>query len=280
MSALKKVLDSTPKRVYNIRRKDGEGFDLSSISEMSPLADTLYTYYKRVRETYEANTDLFPTPPVFAGGFFRDILWDNFWPADLDLFFNSHGMDPNEAEDNLCLFLHKLGLEYQEVKNEEYAGLNSMRVFNCVGIPGTRAYLQAILKDCGPPSKDPLYVTEDFHYNHGKAVLSVVGEPEIHYHGHAVAGHLHKIHAAYGEKGMKKCKDKFYGYRDFKQIDFSVPSQPIKPKSEVKMPNSMIDVKYWNSRDFQDILKQQTFRIKVRNEFVQQFVPNNRRPVP
>lgn len=284
MTSLKKVLDKTPKGVYNICKKDGEGFDLSSIpfgrypqgtfrkqddnreGNDSAMADTLWPYYKLVRDTYNADPSLFPTPPVFSGGFFSDIVFGR-WPSDLDLFFNSYGMENEEAEDNLCLFLTKMGLGFSEyVAKEQYSrmgitakeqGSGTFRVFNCVPLPTARCHIQAILKDMGPPEDDPLYVTKDFHYNHSKAALAIVGEPEVHYHGHAVAGWEHSIHVQYREGGHAKCRGKFFGASGFRFV---------KMDETPKHPTQILE----------SLRKSQ----QLRNEFVQQFVPNNRRPVP
>lgn len=335
MPALKKVLDKTPKGVYNICKKDGEGFDLSPIpfgrypqvtfytkadnireGNDSAMADTLWPYYKLVRDTYLSDPSLFPSPPVFSGGFFSDIVFGR-WPSDLDLFFNSYGMEKEEAEDNLCLFLTKLRLGFYELDDFNYVGLGSFRVFNCNPLPEARCHLQTILKDMGPPDPDdPLYVTKDFHYNHSKAALSVVGPAEIHYHGHAVAGWEHSIHVQYREGGHAKCRDKFFGAGGFKfvKMDEEGEHYVTKPKSDVKMPgfrffegNTTHTDFVWQNGEIQDFLQVNPVvndpdmrpagdpigrpqhvldaireRQQQRNAFVNQFDPvrNNRRPVP
>lgn len=226
MNPLKKVLDNTPKSVYNILNKDGEGFDLSSIPyggihNKQPLSSTLWYYYEKVKDVYEKNPSFFNNPPIFAGGYFRDIAWKREWPNDLDLFFNSYGMETSEAEDNLCLFMSELDLPFTEINKAEYAGINPMRIFDIFTLePRVRTKLQIILKDLGPPSDDPLYVVSDFHYNHGKAALSVKGPAEVHYHGHAIAGLEHKIHVQYRERGFIKCFASL-GSADFKQVDYT-----------------------------------------------------------
>ena len=316
MSHLKKLLDKTPKQVYNISKKDGEGFDLSSIplqegtsfrpAASEPFVRTLWDNYKIIKDQWDKDPSLFPNPPVFSGGFFRDIVWGRNWPADLDLFFNSHGMTKEEAEDNLCLFLVQAGLRFTEQDNARYAGksgLNSFRVFNCeTNRAEHRCHLQVILKDLGPPEDDPLYVTNDFHYNHSRAALSVVGDPEIHYHGHAVAGWEHRMHVQYREGGMNKCRNIFYGYRNFKMVNLALSTYNAKgkPKSDLKMPNPCAEVKLtegpaylgrWNNLygaaepvavDPLNVLQARNVVIQQRNEFVNQFDPlrNNRRPLP
>lgn len=249
MKSLQKVLDNTPKAVYNIFKKDGEGFDLSSIPVKNVSGDpflrsgpdiknrnteTLWMYYRRVRATYEADPSLFPTPPVFSGGFFRDLVWGQ-WPRDLDLFFNSHGMTKEEAEDNFCLFLHKLGIPFSEQVGENYINDPCVfRVFNIEALPNATCHLQVILKDIGPPEDDPLYVTNDFNYNHSRAALPVVGDPAITYHGHAVAGWENRLHVTYREGGLQKCKDFTYGDKSFKVLDLS-SNYKTKPKSGIKL---------------------------------------------
>ena len=316
MSHLKKLLDNTPKQVYNIFKKDEERFDLSDIPQgwevgfgfrpaghLPHLSLTLEHAYKLVRNTYEENPDLFPTPPVFAGGFFRDIVWSNSFPSDLDLFFNSHGMTKEEAEDNLCLFMIKMGVPFKErdasLSSEAYRRMNiaaketgngAFRVFDFDPItPASRCGIQAILKDMGPPQEDPLYVVEDFHYNHSRAALPVVGEPEIHYHGHAVFGWEQSCHVQFREGGFRKCREKLYGgvkYM-FKQLDLVAnTTSTTKPKSNVKMPNPCSEIILQNNQTYQAYAAQAIELQRVvnqnRNEFVNQFDPlrNNRRPVP
>lgn len=259
--ALKKALDKVPKSVYNIRRKDGEGFDLSSIPNKFNRAavepyfqQTLFNSYSLIKQAYEDDPSLFVAPPVFAGGFLRDILWAK-WPNDLDLFVNSHGLDPTEAEDNLCLFLSKLGVRYQEhcpaFDNAQYARMKIeskadwstvFRVFNLIdneihlplGEERTiMCHTQIILKDLGPPQDDPLYVTNDFHYNHGKAALSVAGEPEIHYHGHAMGGFTHNVHLQYREGGFTKCDEmeRSFTYEQRLKVQRLDLTKPITPES-------------------------------------------------
>ena len=301
MSHLKKLLDNTPKQVYNIFKKDGEGFDLSSIplqeetffrpASSEPFVRTLWDNYKIIKTQWDKDPSLFPNPPVFSGGFFRDIVWGRNWPNDLDLFFNSHGMTNEEAEDNLCLFLVRAGLRFTEQDNARYAGkegFNSFRVFNCENNQEHRCMLQVILKDLGPPEDDPLYVTNNFHYNHSRAALPVVGEPAIHYHGHAVAGWEHRMHVQYREGGMDKCKDIFYGYRNFKMLNLAASTFNAKgkPKSDVKMPKSELRTLVWDNQLYReylaDAIQLQRVVNQNRNEFVNQFDPlrNNRRPVP
>lgn len=318
MSHLKKLLDNTPKQVYNISKKDEEGFDLSDIPQgwevgfgfsanrhLQPLSLTLEHAYKLVRKTYEENPDLFPTPPVFAGGFFRDIVWANSYPSYLDLFFNSHGMTKEEAEDNLCLFMMKMGIAFKErdafLTAEQYVmmkieaketGNGAFRVFDFDPItPASRCGIQAILKDMGPPQDDPLYVVKDFHYNHSKAALAIVGEPEIHYHGHAVFGWRQSCHVQFREGGFRKCNEKLYGGKkyQFKQLDLVAnTASTLKPKSNIKMPKpkGQLEVKAWNLETYRAYVDQtielQRMINQNRNEFVNQFDPvrNNRRPVP
>lgn len=266
MTSLKKKLDNTPKQVYNIYKKDGEGFDLSSIPSqevnrpefLEALETTLAEAYVLFRDAYEKNPTLFPNPPVFAGGFFRDIVWKvGMFPADLDLFFNSYGMEKEEAEDNLCLFLSTLGVTFSELGNSEYAGdPKTFRVFDLKTLPNSFGHVQVILKDMGPPSDDPLYVTEDFHYNHAKAALSVVGEPVVHYHGHAVFGWEQKCHVAFREKGLDKCRTLFRLKEKFKTLDLTDPlnekltnvANVVKDKPDFSDP---LEVKKWYADYYQ-----------------------------
>jgi hypothetical protein len=247
MTLLKKTLDKYPKEVYNILSRDGErSIDLSHFPRMFTAAipavqeareegirATLELWYNKVTDGYNSNPSLFVSPPVFSGGFFRDIIFGG-WPNDLDLFVNSHGLSPEEAEDNLCLFLSSLGEKFTEDDNPEYAGNNAMRVFDFPATAGEVCKFQVILKDMGPPSDDPLYVTEDFHYNHGKFALSVTS-PEVHIHSHAVAGFRHKMHVYNSDSGLKKCKDLFYGQRDhYKWIDLRDPQALLETPLERK----------------------------------------------
>ena len=248
MTPLKIKLDKTPKEVYNILNRDGErSIDLSHFPRAFefPINDyggareeairaTLQHWYFKVKDVYDSDPLLFPNPPVFSGGFFRSLIY-GLWPKDLDLFFNSYGMTPEEAEDNLSLFMAKMNESFEEKDNASYAQtLGSFRVFDFFVVQGTCCPLQIILKDMGPPSDDPLYVTEDFHYNHGKFALSVTS-PEVHIHSHAVAGFRHKMHVYNSDSGLKKCKDLFYGQRDhYKWIDLRDPQALLETPLERK----------------------------------------------
>jgi hypothetical protein len=160
----------------------------------------------------------------------------------------------------------KMNESFVEKDNTAYAStLGSFRVFDFFTVEGTCCPLQIILKDMGPPSDDPLYVTEDFHYNHGKFALSVTS-PEVHIHGHAVAGFRHKMHVYNSDSGLKKCSDLFYGQRDYKWIDLRDPTT-------------------WS----EDLLERKNKAIKKRNAELEQYrgagnpcaeiVLDNRRPV-
>lgn len=324
MSTLKKKLDKTPKQVYNIVKKDGEGFDLSSIpfgySKTPDYNDTnyarvarelrlvpvLWDSYRLVKKTYEENPDLFSNPPVFAGGFFRDIVWGIAYPKDLDLFFNSYGMENAEAEDNLCLFLSKMGLSFKERDYNEYEGSMEgvFRVFDLETVRGHRCPVQAILKDMGPPEDDPLYVTKDYNYNHSKIALSVAGEPEIHIHGHAVFGWEEMCHVQFGPKGFDKCDNNFPRSR-FQRLDlWKDPTVTTKPKSGVKLkttnpcseiPLTPADGEFIGLIERELVARELNMRPagaglveaiqqaqRMRNQFIDQFDPlrNNRRPLP
>lgn len=247
MSNLKKILDNTPQKVYNICIEDGEGFDLSPIpfslcrpERRQPISRCFWNYYSRVKQVYDSNPSLFPTPPVFSGGVFRSIVFGGF-PGDIDLFFNSYGMEDHEAEDALCLFLHKLSIPYEESCNAEYAGIQGFRVFNCY-IVSEFFTLQAILKDMGPPQENPLYVTEDFHYNHAKAALSIEGPPLVYFHGHAVAGWEHKIHVQYRDGGFDKIRTTI-GMTNFKLLNLTPASRTYSSKSGAKHPKPFTEGK-------------------------------------
>ncbi len=265
MSLLKKTLDKYPQEVYNILSRDGErSIDLSHFPRMftpfhegdnkereDGLRATLEFWYNKVTDAYNANPDLFNTPPVFSGGFFRDIVHGRY-PNDLDLFVNSHGLTREEAEDNLCLFLSSMGEKFVEFENPEYAGQQgAFRVFEVYAVPGTVCTFQIILKDMGPTEDNPLYVTKDFHYNHGKYALAA-GSSEVYAHSECVAGFRDKVHIYRGEKGKAECNDKFWGSNGYKWFDLDKQDDPLERKKAA---------------------------IKKRNEEVAKFVLDNRRAV-
>ncbi len=272
MSLLQKTLDKYPQEVYNILSRDGErSIDLSHFPRMftpyhegqnrgreEAMGRTLELWYNKVTDAYLANPSLFVSPPVFSGGFFRDIILGRY-PDDLDLFVNSHGLTKEEAEDNLCLWMSQLGEKFEEASdNPEYAGqMDAFRVFDFHSAPNTICRLQVILKDMGPPEENnPLYVTKDFHYNHGKYALQA-GQPLVYAHSEAVAGFRGKAHIYRGRKGQSKCQEKFYGMQGYKWFDVDAPAthsdDPLERKKEA---------------------------IKKRNEEVAKFqVPDDRRPM-
>jgi hypothetical protein len=267
MSLLQKTLDKYPQEVYNILSRDGErSIDLSHFPRMfTPYHEghnkereertraTLELWYNKVTDAYTANPDLFSTPPVFSGGFFRDIVHGR-WPDDLDLFVNSHGLTKEEAEDNLCLFMTAIGEKFVENVNPEYEGQQgAFRVFDIYDVPNTVCPLQVVLKDMGPPEDNPLYVTKDFHYNHGKYALQA-GQPLVYAHSEAVAGFRAKVHIYRGDKAKAKCDEKFWGFKGYKWIDLDNPAT--------------------SSADPLLLKKEAT---KKRNKEVAKFVPDNRR---
>ena len=264
-STLKKVLDSTEKRVYNlVREVDGRlTLPTSFPARDKTMAGSLLKTFKPVFETFQRvwkeNSDLFPTPPVFAGGFFRDLVWGGL-AKDIDIFFNSHGMTNEEAEDNLCLFLDNCGYKVTEriseyhdstathrltlnprtllydlvptgpsqhglkgvfrVFDQTYTGEN----FADINDGGILVPFQVILKDCGPPTEDPLYVTEGFNYNHGMMAMSVAEDLVLHASGPAVFGWESSCHVQYGPKGFDKAqRGTYHSGVAFKQLDLTKP---------------------------------------------------------
>lgn len=268
--SLKKRLDNTPDKVYNLLR-DGEGrfilpdplgrikqnrsYELALLgtSELALLRTSMLTeVYEEFRRAWDSDPSLFPNPPIFAGGFFRDIIWGE-WSNDLDVFFNSHGMTNEEAEDSLALFMAKIPRKFTEKDNRTYvqqrgsdAGLPGVfRVFDEVNWVENFCPVQIILKDMGPPEDNPLYAVRDFNYNHAMIAMPVTGEPAIHCAGPAVFGWENSCHVQFKKKGLEKCNEVFHR-KTFNILDLMNPNHDLpddlleRKKEAIKRRNEKI----------------------------------------
>ena len=125
----KKELDNLPEMGYNILREAEGDFFLpipTKVSGTFPYPNnykvTLEYWINKLKPLFDKYPIHFPYgKPIFAGGFFRDVKLSRI-PNDLDLFINSHGLDTDQLDDDLCLLLSYMkGVEVSrhDVNNEE-----------------------------------------------------------------------------------------------------------------------------------------------------------------
>lgn len=217
---LKKALDKHKDQVYNIR-KDG----LDALPFISKHGKAVYPHYHLVltslKEAWEEMKDLFPNPPVVAGGALRDLLLDECvkdFPDDFDVWVDcSHFDTTEEAEDALTLFA-------SAVKNSKvfasegtvFANRTEVSLYSSTGETNDANEFKRTIVDIiditGRPSPDlrpdlnqryrpyccpiqiigvknkiekPLDIVRGFHYNLVKAALTI--DEEIHIDGSLIA---------------------------------------------------------------------------------------------
>lgn len=247
---LKKSLDKYANVVYNLRI-GCEGFPYigtfyKTITTNPDLTNryeqTLLRNLENVRAVWFDNgfDKIFPNEPVFAGGFFRDLILGQ-WPNDLDLFINTYGMDETEAEDNIALFTYMLGgtMEEHEVDAARYENgfpdpngkepsqfnKQNFVIFNRLHFDeeqpgGFHIMLQVIGRDFGRNLSSPLDTAADFDYNLVMAVMDLDGN--IHLTKEFVFGATEKKVIVTRPSGMHRSKARL-GYTGMEWIDLTKP---------------------------------------------------------